>query len=158
MVAVAPPQLPAAGSPLRARLASDIRHGTGYSGEMVRHPLAKRRNTTASGPEQKNVHPAAELVIDEDRCRAELWDTIDGERTFIGFIGYALEDRGGIPVTRLMHTIINERFGRQGYARCLVTLLLDRLIAEDRRFTSECSYIDHYLKRYPEYRKNQAVS
>ena len=60
---------------------------------MVRHPLTKRRNTTASGPEQKNVHPAAELVIDEDRCRAELWDTIDGERTFIGFIGYALEDR-----------------------------------------------------------------
>lgn len=110
-----------------------------------------------AAPEQKNVHPSAELVIDSDRCRAELWDEIGGQRTFIGFVGYAEETIGGQPVWLLMHTIVSERFGRQGYARALVTLLLDRLAAEGKRFTSECTYIDHYLARYPEYRKHQAL-
>ncbi|WP_300344164.1 GNAT family N-acetyltransferase [Nesterenkonia sp.] len=107
--------------------------------------------------QQKNVHPTAELHIDSDRCRAELWDTIDGQRTFIGFIGYTEETIGGEPVWRLMHTIVNERFGRQGYARALVTLLLEKLASEGKQFTSECTYIDHYLSRYPEYRRNQAL-
>lgn len=105
---------------------------------------------------EKNVHPGAELVIDTDRCRAELWDEIDGARTFIGFVGYAEQPTGDQPVWRLMHTIVNERFGRQGYARTLVTLLLDRLAAEGIRFTSDCTYIDHYLTRYPEYREYEA--
>lgn len=107
--------------------------------------------------EQKNVHPQADLVLDTDRCRAELWDVIDGERTFIGFIGYAEETIGGEPVWLLMHTIVNERFGRKGYARALVTLLLDHLATEGKRFTSECTYIDQFLTRYPEYRKHQAL-
>ena len=106
--------------------------------------------------EQKNIHPTAELVIDKDRERAELWDTIDGQRTFIGFIGFAKAVSGTQPVWRLMHTIVSERFGRQGYARALVTLLLEKLAAEGRQFTSECTYIDQYLVRYPEYRKHQA--
>lgn len=105
---------------------------------------------------EKNVHPHAELVIDDDRCRAELWDEIEGTRTFIGFVGYEVEDSGDQAVWRLMHTIVSERFGRQGYARALVTLLLDRLADEDIHFTSECTYIDHYLTRYPEYRSHQA--
>lgn len=107
--------------------------------------------------EQKNTHPHAELVVDEDRQRAELWDTVDGERTFIGFVGYT-EIPGESPrAWRLLHTIVNERFGRRGYARALVTLLLDRLAAEGRQFTSECTYIDQYLTRYPEYRQYQAL-
>ncbi|WP_022873779.1 GNAT family N-acetyltransferase [Nesterenkonia alba] len=107
--------------------------------------------------QQKNVHPNAELHIDEDRCRAELWDIVEGQRTFIGFIGYSEEIIAGEPVVRLMHTIVNERFGRRGYARALVTLLLDRLAEQGQRFTSECTYIDRYLARYPEYRKHQAL-
>ncbi|NDK32905.1 GNAT family N-acetyltransferase [Nesterenkonia haasae] len=107
--------------------------------------------------EQKNIHPTAELVVDHDRCRAELWDTVHGKRTFIGFVGYAEETIGGQPVWLLMHTIVNDRFGRQGYARALVTLLLDRLAEEGKRFTSECTYIDQYLSRYPEYRRHQAL-
>ncbi|GAA4840634.1 hypothetical protein GCM10023354_21570 [Garicola koreensis] len=107
--------------------------------------------------EQKNTHPHAELVIDEDRQRAELWDTVEGERTFIGFVGYTEVPGESPPVWRLMHTIVNERFGRRGYARALVTLLLDRLAAEGRQFTSECTYIDQYLTRYPEYRQHQAL-
>lgn len=107
--------------------------------------------------EQKNVHPGAELVIDTDRCRAELWDTVEGERSFIGFIGYAEEVIGGQQVTHLMHTIVNERYGRRGYARALVTLLLDHLAAEGQQFTSECTYVDRFLARYPEYRRYQAL-
>lgn len=107
--------------------------------------------------EQKNVHSTAELVIDEGRQRAELWDTVDGRPTFIGFVGYAEATIGGQPVWQLMHTIVNERFGRQGYARALVTLLLDKLAAEGTQFISECTYIDQYLSRYPEYRRYQAL-
>lgn len=107
--------------------------------------------------EQKNVHPTAELAIDDDRKRAELWDTVDGQRTFIGFVGYAETTIGDQSVWRLMHTIASERFGRQGYARALVTLLLDKLAAEGTQFTSECTYIDQYLGRFPEYRKHQAL-
>ncbi|MGQ7786636.1 GNAT family N-acetyltransferase [Nesterenkonia sp. PF2B19] len=105
---------------------------------------------------EKNVHPTAVLRRDEDRGRAELWDTLDGVETFIGFIGYTEETIGGRQVKRLQHTIIDPQFGRRGYARCLVTLLLDELVAEGWAFLSECSYIDQYLHRYPEYRKHQA--
>ena len=107
---------------------------------------------------QKNTHPHAELVIDADRQRAELWDTVEGQRTFIGFVGYAESTSENPPVWRLMHTIINERFGRRGYARALVTLLLEKLAAEGKQFTSECTYIDHYLTRFPEYRKHEALA
>lgn len=106
--------------------------------------------------ERKNVHPTAELRMDEDRGRAELWDAVDGTDTCIGFIGFARETIGGVEVRRLQHTIVDPEFGRQGYARCLVTLLLDRLDAAGERFVSECSYIDHYLHRYPEYRRLEA--
>lgn len=106
---------------------------------------------------QKNVHPTAELRIDEDRGRAELWDTIDGTETFIGFIGYIQETIGGQQVKHLQHTIIDPRFGRRGYARCLVTLLLDELAADGWSFISECTYIDQYLHRYPEYRRYEAT-
>jgi predicted GNAT family acetyltransferase len=105
---------------------------------------------------QKNVHPTAELRIDEDRGRAELWDSINGRRTFIGFVGFAPETLRGQEVTLLQHTIVHPQHSRQGYARCLVTLLLEKFKAEGRLFASECSYIDAYLRRYPEYRAQQA--
>lgn len=108
--------------------------------------------------DQKNTHPNAELVIDQDRRRAELWDTVEGKPTFIGFVGYAETTSENQPVWRLMHTIVNERFGRQGYARALVTLLLEKLAAEGQIFTSECTYIDHFLTRFPQYRKHQALT
>lgn len=105
---------------------------------------------------EKNVHPQAELSIDHDRCRAQLWDTVDGQRTFIGFIGYAVENSKEGTYWRLMHTIVNERFGRRGYARALTTLLLDHLVSNGIPFTSECTYIDQYLTRYPEYHQHLA--
>lgn len=107
--------------------------------------------------ERKNVHPTAVLHVDEGRGRAELWDTVDGEKTCIGFIGFAQTSFDGAEVWRLQHTIVDPAFGQQGYARCLVTLLLDRIETEGGRFVSECSYVDHYLHRYPEYRRLEAT-
>lgn len=106
--------------------------------------------------QKKNVHPSARMHLDADRGRAELWDTVDGVETFIGFVGFAEETIGGQQVTRLQHTIIGPAHGRKGYARCLVTLLLDHLAEQDARFLSDCSYIDDYLHRHPEYRRFQA--
>lgn len=112
----------------------------------------------SGGDAQQNVHPSAEMRIDEDRRRAELWDVVDGAETFIGFIGYSEETIAGDPVMRLQHTVISPRFGRRGYARCLVTLLIEKLEAEDASFTSECTYIDDYLRRYPQHRRNQVAA
>ncbi len=106
---------------------------------------------------EKNAHPTAWLSVDEDRRRAELWDSLDGVQTFIGFIGYSPETIGGREVLRLQHTIVHPQYGRRGYARCLVTLLLERLKEEGQLFISECSYVDAFLRRYPEYRQLQST-
>ena len=64
-----------------------------------------------------------------------------------GFLGYHLEEG----VATLQHTIINEEYGRQGYARALVTLVLDDLRKQNVKIVPECTYVQGYLRRYPEY-------
>lgn len=109
---------------------------------------------TASQPRpQKIVHERLKVTRDPDRGRFELRQ--DGH--FIGFLGYTQEEvptaDGGEDetVVRLQHTIIDEAHGRRGYARALVTMVLDRLRAEGERISPECSYVEDYLERYPEY-------
>ena len=92
---------------------------------------------------EKIVHQGLRLDHDADRGRYSLWQASN----YIGFIGYHLEDG----VATLQHTIVNEQYGRRGYARALVTLVLDRLRAEGLRIIPECSYVQDYLLRYPEY-------
>lgn len=102
------------------------------------------------------VHARLALTRDPDRGRFELRQ--DG--TFIGFLGYsvdqipAADDDAGQArtVVRLQHTIIDEAHGRKGYARALVTLVLQRLAAEGELIVPECSYVQRYLSRYPEFR------
>ena len=96
----------------------------------------------------KIVHDGLRVERDTDRGRIELWQ----ERQFIGFLGYAEHSVGEDTVVELQHTIVNEAFGRRGYARALVTLVLERLKAEGVRVIPECSYVQDYLERYPEYR------
>jgi predicted GNAT family acetyltransferase len=93
---------------------------------------------------EKIVHEGLRLDHDPDRGRYSLWHA----GVFIGFLGYT-EDDG---VVTLQHTIIDEAHGRKGYARALVTLVLDRLRAADKRIIPECTYVQDYLSRYPEYR------
>lgn len=93
----------------------------------------------------KIVHEGLRLDHDPGRGRFALWHG----STYIGFIGYQREDE----LVTLQHTIINEEFGRRGYARALVTLVLDKLRADGVKIISECTYIDAYLQRYPEYKE-----
>lgn len=101
----------------------------------------------------KIVHDDLQVSRDPDRGRFELRQ----HEQFIGFVGYTedpVTDAHGEErcVARLQHTIIDEKYGRRGYARALVTIVLERLGAEGFLITPECSYVEDYLRRYPEYR------
>lgn len=114
-------------------------------------------------PAPKIVHEHIRIEHDADRARFELWQDHPGTEAepaaapqFIGFLGYTVDDvedaSGRIgPVYRLQHTIIDEQFSRRGYARALVTVILDRLREEEASISPECSYVADYLQRYPEY-------
>ncbi|KAA0918785.1 GNAT family N-acetyltransferase [Dietzia sp. ANT_WB102] len=83
------------------------------------------------------------LVHNTDRDRFELWD---GE-TFMGLVGY--EKDGEVYI--LLHTVIEERFGQQGIARLLVSLVLTRLRLDGLKIRPVCSYVRRFLVRFPEY-------
>ncbi|MBG6085348.1 GNAT family N-acetyltransferase [Zhihengliuella flava] len=91
----------------------------------------------------KIVHEDLRLDHDEDRGRYSLWQGA----TFIGFLEYT---RHADTLT-LQHTIISEAYSRRGYARALVTLVLDEVRAQGARIVPECSYVAGFLRRYPEY-------
>ncbi|NUL48541.1 N-acetyltransferase [Cellulosimicrobium funkei] len=95
----------------------------------------------------KIVHDGLRVERDPDRGRIELWQ----QEQFIGFLGYTEQTVGEETVVVLQHTIIDEAFGRRGYARALVTMVLERLKAEGFLIVPECSYVQDYLRRYPEY-------
>lgn len=93
------------------------------------------------------VTTPVEVLDNLTHDRFELW--LSGpERTFVGFLGYRLEQPG---VYDLQHTIISESFGRQGYARTLVTKVLDQLREREQRIVPTCSYVQRYLERFPQY-------
>jgi len=95
----------------------------------------------------KIVHDDLRVARDPDRGRIELWQ----KERFIGFLGYTEQTVDDQTVVVLQHTIIDEAFGRRGYARALVTIVLERLKAEGFLIVPECSYVQDYLRRYPEY-------
>lgn len=94
------------------------------------------------------VSNPVEVVDNLSRDRFELW--LSGpERTFVGFLGYTMPEPG---VYELQHTIIDEAFGRQGYARTLVTKVLQQLDEREEKIIPMCSYVERYLERFPQYR------
>lgn len=98
----------------------------------------------------KIVHEGLRLDHDADRGRYSLWQGV----TYIGFLGYTVQD----DIATLQHTIINEEYGRHGYARALVTLVLDDMRTRGLLIIPECTYVAGYLKRYPEYNDLRASS
>jgi predicted GNAT family acetyltransferase len=65
---------------------------------------------------------------------------------------------GSSPIVRstprtleLQHTIISEGFSRRGFARTLVTTVLDRIRNDDGRIVPTCTYVQGYLERFPQY-------
>lgn len=109
--------------------------------------------TTSPGTQPpKIVHDHLRLVDAPAKDRFELYqdqpETDDS--VFIGFIGYRMAEEDP-DVYVLQHTIVAEQYGRQGYARSLTTLVLEQLAKREQKFTTQCSYIVDYLRRYPEY-------
>lgn len=89
--------------------------------------------------------PGLRLVDNTTSGRVELWL----DQTFIGFEGVEKHPDGTL---ELQHTIIDERHGRQGYARTLVTLLLEACQAAGVLVRPTCTYVQDYLERFPQYR------
>lgn len=83
------------------------------------------------------------LVHNTDRDRFELWDS----ETFMGLVGY--EKDGDVYI--LLHTVIEERYGQQGIARLLVSLVLTRMRLDGFKIRPVCSYVRRFLVRFPEY-------
>ncbi|HIW68778.1 N-acetyltransferase [Dietzia aerolata] len=83
------------------------------------------------------------LVHNSDRDRFELWD----DETFMGLVGYEMDG----DVFILLHTVIEERFGQQGIARLLVSLVLTRMRLDGSKIRPVCSYVRRFLVRFPEY-------
>lgn len=94
---------------------------------------------------EKIVHEGLRMEHDPDRGRYALWH----RDVFIGIVGYSTDPATGI--VTLQHTIIDEAHGRRGYARALVTMVLDELREQGKSIVPECSYVQDYLDRYPEY-------
>ncbi|MFB9775620.1 GNAT family N-acetyltransferase [Brevibacterium otitidis] len=93
------------------------------------------------------VTKPVEVVDNLSRDRFELW--LSGpSRTFVGFLGYTTREPG---VYELQHTIIDEAFGRQGYARTLVTKVLQQLEEREEKIIPVCSYVQRYLERFPQF-------
>lgn len=99
-------------------------------------------------PELPDV--AVDIVDNLSRDRYELWRVTAGEeRTFIGFLAYQHREDG---VIDLQHTVISERYSRQGFARMLVTQVLDNLRERGEKIVPTCDYVQDYLRRFPDYR------
>lgn len=96
-------------------------------------------------PELPDVE--VDIVDNLSRDRYELWRIEDdGERTFIGFLAYQRTDGD---IVDLQHTVISERFSRQGFARMLVTHALENLSERGDAIIPTCSYVQEYLRRFP---------
>ena len=87
------------------------------------------------------------VVKNVDRERFELFsEETPGE--FIGFLAYQVIDEHTL---ELQHTIISEGYSRRGFARTLITRVLDLLRADGTSIVPTCSYVQDYLERFPQY-------
>lgn len=98
-------------------------------------------------PQPEISSTPVKVVNNTDRERFELY-TDDTPGEFIGFLAYQTIDER---TWELQHTIISEGFSRRGFARTLVTHVLDTLRSEDARIVPTCTYVQDYLKRFPQY-------
>ena len=95
--------------------------------------------------ESTPTNPELRIVPNADESRYELWD---GQQ-HIGFLGVERLPDGTVD---LQHTVIAEEFGGRGYARTLVTRVLDDCRERGTEVRATCSYVQHYMDRFPAYR------
>jgi predicted GNAT family acetyltransferase len=85
------------------------------------------------------------------RDRYELWSGSE----LVGVEGYELTEHGELI---LLHTVIMEKFGRQGFARSLVSGVLDDCAARGRKVLPVCTYVRDFLIRFPDYQSAVAAA
>ena len=84
-------------------------------------------------------------LFDNPVCdRYELWSGDD----LIGEEGYEVTDHGDVI---LLHTVVMEKFGKQGFARALVAGVLEDLRSRNRRVIPVCTYVRSFISRFPQY-------
>lgn len=98
-------------------------------------------------PQPELSSTPVKVVRNVDRDRFELF-TDETPAEFIGFLAYREVDPRTL---ELQHTIISEGFSRRGFARTLVTTVLDRIRSDDGRVVPTCTYVQGYLERFPQY-------
>ncbi|RKQ37214.1 GNAT family N-acetyltransferase [Kocuria tytonis] len=89
--------------------------------------------------------PELRVVPNPEGSRFELWR---GEQ-HIGFLGVAVLPDGTVD---LQHTVVHEAFGGKGYARVLVTRVLEHYRERGTRVHATCSYVRDFMDRFPAYR------
>lgn len=102
-------------------------------------------------PPTVDLSPAPELRHIPDRDRYELWS---GDE-IVGVEGYERRDDGTLV---LLHTVVTEKYGRAGFARLLVSAVLDELNASGTKIVPVCTYVQKFLDRFPQYRSTVAAS
>lgn len=98
--------------------------------------------------EPTKVSTRYDVAEDADRMRIVIRDRSGDEPVLVGFLEYRMDG----DVRTILHTIIDEAYSRQGWARTLVTEALDLFARDDAKIRSMCSYVDRYLERFPQYR------
>lgn len=98
--------------------------------------------------EPTRVAARYDIVEEPDRNRIIVRDLSGDEPVLVGFLEYRM-DRD---VRTILHTIIDESYSRQGWARTLVTEALAVFARDDIKLRSMCSYVDRYVDRFPQYR------
>lgn len=98
--------------------------------------------------EPTKVSTRYDVAEEVDRMRIVIRDLSGDAPVLVGFLEYRLDG----DVRTILHTIIDEAYSRQGWARTLVTEALEIFARDDARIRSMCSYVDRYLERFPQYR------
>jgi len=98
--------------------------------------------------EPTKVPTRYDVAEEEDRMRIVIRDLSGDAPVLVGFLEYRMDG----DVRTILHTIIDEAYSRQGWARTLVTESLDRFAGDEARIRSMCSYVDRYMERFPQYR------
>lgn len=96
-------------------------------------------------PPTVTLDPAPTLRNNPDRDRYELWS---GDE-LVGVEGYERAENGDLT---LLHTVVTEKFGRAGFARVLVSAVLDDAQTRGITVTPVCTYVQNFVERFPQYR------
>ncbi|KXO98789.1 GNAT family N-acetyltransferase [Tsukamurella pseudospumae] len=95
-------------------------------------------------PPTMELSESLRLFDNPVRDRYELWS---GDE-LIGVEGYEVTDHGDVI---LLHTVVMEKFGKQGFARALVSGVLDDLRSRNRHAIPVCTYVRSFVTRFPQY-------